>query len=114
MSGDVDVAREELEEFFAEKLSMNSEEFINSEWELELNSDLSVIMCVDPLHHNPIKKEVIVKKGCVVKLASRSKGNKFQSLSNSNYFYIDIVDCQIVGFGDLYVKLESFVAAVKE
>lgn len=111
MNEDVDVARETLEELFAEKFNMNSEEFLNIDWELKLNSDLSVVMCVDPLHHYRVMKEVTLKKGCTVKLASRSKGNKFQPLGYSNYFYIDIVDCQIINFGDLYVKLESFVIA---
>lgn len=112
MSEDVDVAREKLEELFAERMNMTSEDFMNGEWEIVLKSDLFVIMCIEPMNQYPIKKEVTIKKGCTMKLAPKSYGSKLQPLGAMNYFYIDIVDCQISDFGELYVKLETFLAAV--
>jgi len=46
-------------------------------------------------------------------LAERSKDHKFYPLGYSNYFFIEILDSQIINFGDLSVKMESFVEAVK-
>lgn len=102
-----------LEEFFIESLGLTPEGFIKKNDIYLLKLDLKAEMRVTPDHHYTVEKNIVLTKGCNVKLAERSKSHKFQPLGYSNYFFIEIVNPQIINFGDLSVKMESFIEAVK-
>lgn len=102
-----------LQELFIKEFDLTPEEFVDKNIPRLLNKDLRVEMCVTPDHHYTVEKKVILKKGCSLKLAERDEHHRFEPLGYSNYFYVEIINSQIIGFGDLRVEMELFIDAVK-